>query len=120
MQLLLQTWYLWPTSTSADRFLHKRTDPCLIGSRQLFQRESDRPHSVFIEICRRVEAEHHVSIIVRRLWIHPEVAHDFSSAGISGQAIPGFRRKVWRTGFDDSMEPLAHGTIWLRHLGNGC
>jgi len=32
--------------------------------------------------------------------------------------VPGFRREGWRAGFDDCMEPLAHGAFRFRHLGD--
>src|SRR5258706_16381210 len=88
-----RVYYLSRTSTSAVRFLHKRSYLGLVGSRHLLQRERDRPHGAFVEVRWRVEAEHHVPIIVGRFRIHPKVAHDFVVPGIWGQAIPGFRRE---------------------------
>ncbi len=38
----------WRDQSSARRFLHERTDPCLFGGSQLLQRESDRPHGTFV------------------------------------------------------------------------
>src|SRR5205823_14184511 len=32
--------------------------------------------------------------------------------------VPDSERGGWRSGFDDSMEPLAHGAIRFRHLGD--
>jgi len=47
-----------------------------------------------------------------------EEANDLAVPGIRGHPVPESRREGRRTGFDDSMELLAHSSIWLRHLGD--
>ena len=47
-----------------------------------------------------------------------EEADDFSVLGIRGHPVPESRRKGWRVGFDDRMEPFAHGAIRFRHFGD--
>ena len=47
-----------------------------------------------------------------------EEADDLAVLGIRGHPVPGFRREGWRAGFDDRMEPLGHGAIRFRHLGD--
>ena len=47
-----------------------------------------------------------------------EEADDLAILGIRGHPVPEPRREGWRAGFDDRMEPLAHGAIRFRHLGD--
>src|SRR5439155_16029519 len=47
-----------------------------------------------------------------------EEADDIAVLCIRGHPVPGSRREGWRAGFDDGMEPLGHGAILLRHLGD--
>src|SRR6266581_8050284 len=47
-----------------------------------------------------------------------EEADDIAGLGIRGHPVPGFRREGWCVGFDDRMEPLAHGAIRLRQRGD--
>src|SRR3989441_13094944 len=47
-----------------------------------------------------------------------EEADDIAVLGVRGHPVPGSRREGWRAGFDDGMEPLGHGAIRFRHLGN--
>src|SRR2546426_1306221 len=102
--------------SSAYRFLHERADPCLFGGSQLLQREGDGPHGTFVEVRLVAEAERRVSRLelVRAL----EEADDIAVLGVRGHPVPGSRREGWRAGFDDGMEPLGHGAIRFRHLGN--
>src|SRR5437762_5345581 len=104
------------TSSSAHRFLHERADPCFGGGGQLLQREGDRPHGAFVEVRLVAEAERGVPRLelVRAL----EEADDLVVLGVRGHPVPGSRREGWRAGFDDGMEPLGHGAIRFRHLGN--
>src|SRR2546428_7379545 len=103
-------------STSAHRFLHERADPCFGGGGQLLQGEGDRPHGAFVEVRLVAEAERRVPRLelVRAL----EEADDMAVLGVRGNPVPGSRREGWRAGFDDGMEPLGHGAIRFRHLGN--
>src|SRR5881409_2379193 len=103
-------------TSSAHRFLHKRADPCFGGGGQLLQREGDRPHGAFVEVRLVAEAERRVPRLelVRAL----EEADDIAVLGVRGHSVPGSRREGWRADFDDGMEPLGHGAIRFRHLGN--
>ncbi len=101
---------------SAHRFLHERADPCLFGGGQLLQREGGRPHGAFVEVRRVAEAERRVPRV--ELLRALEEADDLAVLGIRGHPVPGLRREDWRAGFDDRMEPLGHGAIWFRHLGD--
>src|SRR3989441_687655 len=103
-------------TSSAHRFLHERADPCFGGGGQLLQGERDRPHGAFVEVRLVAEAERRVPRLelVRAL----EEADDIAVLGVRGHPIPGSRREGWRAGFDDGMEPLGHGAIRFRHLGN--
>src|SRR3989449_5797742 len=47
-----------------------------------------------------------------------EEADDMVVLGVRGHPVPGSRREGWRAGFDDGMEPLGHGAIRFRHVGN--
>src|SRR2546428_11623729 len=102
--------------SSAHRFLHERADPCLFGGSQLLQREGDRPQGAFVEVRRVAEAERRVPRV--ELLRALEEADDLAVLGIRGHPVPGLRREGWRAGFDDRMEPLSHGAIRLRHLGD--
>src|SRR5216110_1251099 len=95
----------WQDQSSTHRLLHERADPCLVGGRQLLQREGDRPHGAFVEVRRVAEAERRVSRfeLLRAL----EEADDLAVLGIRGHPVPGSRREGWRAGFDDVMEPLS-------------
>src|SRR2546427_10923180 len=103
-------------SSSAHRFLHERADPCFGGGGQLLQGEGDRPHGAFVEVRLVAEAERRVPRLelVRAL----EEADDMVVLGVRGHPVPGSRREGWRAGFDDRMEPLGHGAIRFRHLGD--
>src|SRR2546426_11314434 len=103
-------------TSSAHRFLHERANPCLIGGGQLLQREGDRPHGAFVEVRLVAEAEGRVPRLelVRAL----EEADDIAVLGVRGHPVPGSRPEGWRAAFDDGMEPLGHGAIRFRHLGN--
>ena len=104
------------TPSSAHRFLHERADPCLFGGGQLLQREGGRPHGAFVEVRRVAEAERRVPRL--ELLRALEEADDLAVLGIRGHPVPGSRREGWRAGFDDRMEPLGHGAIRFRHLGD--
>src|SRR5437867_810709 len=103
-------------SSSAHRFLYERADLCFGGGGQLLQREGDRPHGAFVEVRFVAEAERRVPRLelVRTL----EEADDMVVLGVRGHPVPGSRREGWRAGFGDGMEPLGHGAIRFRHLGN--
>jgi len=102
--------------SSAHRFLHERGDPCLFGGSQFRQREGDRPQVAFVEVRLVAEAERHVPLFENLRAA--EEADDLAVLGIRGHPVPDFRREGWRAGFDDSMEPLAHGAIRSRHRGD--
>jgi hypothetical protein len=106
-------------SYSARRFLHERADPGLFGGSQLLQREGDRPHGTFIEVRRVIEAERRVPRV--ELLRGLEEADDFAVlVGVRGHPVPGFRQEGRRTGFEDRMDPLGHGTIRFLHRGDRC
>src|SRR5579872_7138879 len=102
--------------SSARCFLHERADSCLFGGGQLFQREGDGPRGAFVEVRLVAKAQRRVPglELLRAL----EEADDVAVLGICGHPVPEFRREGWRAGFDDRMEPLAHGAIRFRHLGD--
>src|SRR5437868_2262216 len=103
-------------SGSAHRFLHERTNARLGRRGQLLQREGDRPQASFVEIRRVAEAERRVPRL--ELLRVLEEANDLAVLGIRGHSVPESRRESWRTGFDDTMESLAHGAIRFSHLGD--
>jgi hypothetical protein len=49
------------------------------------------------------------------LW---EEADDLAVFGVRGHSVPGSRREDRRAGFDDRVEPLGHGAIRFRRLGD--
>src|SRR6267378_230672 len=102
--------------SSAHCFLHERADPCLFGGGQLRQREGDRPHGASVEVRLVAEAERRVPRV--ELLRALEEADDLAVLGIRGHPVPESRREGWRAGLDDRMEPLAHGAIRFRHLGD--
>src|SRR5919106_936349 len=102
--------------SSAHRFLHERADLFLFGGGQPLQREGGRPHGALVEVRLVAEAERRVPRfeLLRAL----EEADDLAVLGVRGHPVPGFRRESWRAGFDDGMDPLGHGAIRFRHLGD--
>src|ERR1700674_2225881 len=102
--------------SSAHCFLHERADPCLVGGGQLLQREGGRPHVAFVKGRLVAEAERCVPRL--ELLRALEEADDVAVLGIRGHPVPEFRREPWCAGFDDGMEPLAHGAIRCRHRGD--
>jgi hypothetical protein len=70
----------------------------------------------FVEVRLVAEAERRVPRL--ELLRALEEADDIAVLGIRGHPIPGFWREDWRIGFDDRMEPLAHGAIRLRQRGD--
>src|SRR4029453_5238997 len=102
--------------SSADRFLHERGDPGLVGGGQLLQREGRRPHGAVVEVRLVAEAERRVPRVelVRAL----EEAEDLVVLGICGHPVPGLRREAWRAGLDERVDPLGQGAILSRHLGD--
>src|SRR5206468_2015155 len=100
----------------AHCFLNERADPCLFGGGQLLQGEGDWPQGAFVEVRRVAETERRIPRfeLLRAL----EEANDLAVLGIRGHPVPESRREGWGAGFDDSMEPLAHGAIRFRHLGD--
>src|SRR5215212_590359 len=111
------SWPGWRAQSSAHRSLHERADPCLSGGTQLLQREGDRPHGAFVEVRLVAEAERRVPRV--ELLRALEEADDLPVlVGVRGHPVPGFRREGWRACLDDGMEPLAHGAIRFRHLGD--
>src|SRR5436305_502193 len=106
----------WRDQCSAQRFLHELDDPCLFSGGQLLQREGDRPQGAFVEVRLVAEAEGRVPRL--ELLRALEEADDMVVVGVRGHPVPGSRREGWRAGFNDGMEPLGHGAIRFRHLGN--
>ena len=100
---------------SAHRFLHELADPLLVGGGQLRQGEGGRPHGALVEVRGSVEPEGRIPLLELRSGC--EEADDLAVLCIRGHPVPGSRREVGRAGLDDRMEPLAHGAIRLRHLG---
>src|SRR5665647_868598 len=103
----------WRAQSSAHRFLPERADPRLFGGGQLLQREGYGPHGTFVEARLVAEAERRVPRV--ELLRALEEADDLAVLGIGGHPVPEFRREGWGAGFDDRMEPLAHGAIRSRH-----
>src|SRR5918995_5645134 len=101
---------------SARRPLHERADPCLCGGGQLLERKRGRPHGAFVEVRLVAEAERSVPRV--ELLGALEEADDLAVLGIRGHPVPGLRREAWRALLDDLVEPLGHGAIRLRHLGD--
>src|SRR5712692_4687148 len=100
----------------AHRFLHERSDSCLFGASQPLQREGIRPHGAFVEVRLVAKAERRIPRFELPRWL--EEADDLAVLGIRGHPVPESRREGWRAGFDDSMEPFAHGAIRFPHLGD--
>src|SRR5919108_3164877 len=103
-------------SGSAHRFLHERADLCLFGGGQLLQREGGWPHGAFVEVRLVAEAERRIPRL--ELLRALEEADDIAVLCVRRHPVPGSRREVWRAGFDEGMEPLGHGAIRFRHLGD--
>src|SRR6266568_69452 len=104
----------WRAPSSAHALLHERADSSLFGGGQLLQREGGRPQGAGVEVRRVAEAERRVPRL--ELLRALEEADDLAVLGIRGHPVPESRREGWRAGFDDSMEPLAHGAIRFLHL----
>ena len=47
-----------------------------------------------------------------------EEADDLAVLGVGGHPVPGLGGEARRIGFDDRMDPLGHGAIRVRHLGD--
>src|SRR5829696_3003811 len=101
---------------SARRPLHERADPCLCGASQLLQRKRGRPHGALVEV--RLVAEAKRSVPRVELLGALEEADDLAVLGIGGHPVPGLRRELWCARLDDLVEPLGHGAIRYRHLGD--
>src|SRR5215211_263850 len=105
------------TGGSASRPTHERADLRLLGGGKLLQRKRGRPHEALVEVRLVAEAERRVPRV--ELLRALEEADDLAVlVGVGGHPIPGFRREDWRAGLDDLMEPLSHGAIRFRHLGD--
>src|ERR671911_1403724 len=102
---------------SARRPLHERADPCLFGGTQLLQRKRGRPHGALVEVRLVAEAERRVPR-VELLGALEEAHHLAVLIGVRGHPVPGLRRELWCARLDDLVEPLGHGAIRLRHLGD--
>src|ERR671911_17663 len=102
---------------SARRPLHERADLRLFGGTQLLQRKRGRPHGALVEVRLVAEAERSVPR-VELLGALEEADHLAVLVGVRGHPIPGLRRELWRARLDDLVEPLGHGAIRLRHLGD--
>src|SRR5215211_4495484 len=102
---------------SARRPLHERADPCLCGGGQLLQRKRGRPHGALVEVRLVAEAERSAPRV--ELLGALEEADDLAVlVGVRGHPVPGLRRELWCARLDDLVEPLGHGAIRLRHLGD--
>src|SRR5829696_2008534 len=105
---------------SARRPPHERADPCLCGGGQLLQRlqrKRGRPHGALVEVRLVAEAERCVPR-VELLGALEEAHHLAVLVGVGGHPVPGLRRELWCARLDDLVEPLGHGAIRLRHLGD--
>src|SRR4029453_12596604 len=101
---------------SAPPLLPERADLLLIGGGQPLQRERGGPHGALIEVRCFLEAERRVPRLelVRTL----EEADDLVVLGVRGHPVPGLGRKARRALRDDRVEPLRHGAVRFRHLGD--
>src|SRR6266511_446246 len=106
----------WPCRSSAYILLHELAYPYIVGGGQLLQREGGRPHGALVEVRLFLEAERRVPRLelVRAL----EEADDLAVLGVRGHPVPGLRLQARRAGFDECVEPLGHGAIRSRHLGD--
>src|SRR5437870_8037082 len=102
--------------SSAHRFLHERAELLLLGGRQLLQRERDRPQGALVEFRRVAEAERRVPRLelVRAL----EEADDLAVLRVGGHAVPRPRLEGGSGRGNDLVDPLGHGTVLRRHLGD--
>src|SRR5262249_41005963 len=101
---------------SADRLLDEGADLRLLLRRQLLQCEGGGPHVPVVELRRLVEAERRVPGL--ELLGALKEADDLSVERIGRHAVPGSRRERRRRGLDDRVDPIGHGAIRLRQLGN--
>src|SRR5439155_6052238 len=101
---------------SAHCFLHQLGDRRLFRGRQRLQREGGGPQLAVIERRHVAEAERRVPglELLRAL----EEADDLALFGIRRHPVPQSRCESRRAGLDDDMEPLRHGAIRFRHLGD--
>src|SRR5437879_4738904 len=105
-----------PPRNSAHRFLHERADPCLVGGGQLLQREGDRPQVPSSRFALSLKPKvAYLALNLCALW---KKQTTLPVLGVRGHPVPGSRPEGWRAAFDDGMEPLGHGAIRFRHLGN--
>ena len=100
---------------SAHRFLHGRADPCLVGGGQLRPSEGGRP--------RAPSSRFAVSLKPNVVCLLLTSAHfGRSRRPCRPRHTRASRTRVsargWRAGFDDGMEPLNHGAIRFRQLGD--
>src|SRR5437868_11002037 len=100
------------------RSLHERADPRLVGSGQILQRESRRPHLAFVE--RRLVAEAERCVPRLELLCGLEEADHFAILSVRRHPVPEPWREARYAAPDDGMEPLAHGAIRWRHRGDLC
>src|SRR5918992_4936450 len=105
------------SSTSAHGFLHERGDPCLVSGGQLGQREGGRPHVAVVEVRGLLEAKGRIARL--ELIRGREEADDLAVfVRVRGHPVPGPRGELRRTGLDQLVDPLGHGPIRCRHLGD--
>ena len=111
----LSTLYPILAHLSAHRFLHGRADPCLVGGGQLRPSEGGRP--------RAPSSRFAVSLKPNVVYLLLTSAHfGRSRRPCRPRHTRASRTRVsargWRAGFDDGMEPLNHGAIRFRQLGD--
>src|SRR5829696_2220707 len=109
-------WVAGRAPPSAHRLLHQRADPLLVGGGQLRQREGGRPHGAVVEVRVAIEAERRVPLLELRRGC--EEADDLALLGVRRHPVPGLRGEVRRALLDDGVEPLGHGAIGFRQLGD--
>jgi len=92
------------------------TSAPILASAAVVNSFSAKDVGAFVEVRLVAEAERRVPRV--ELLRALEEADDIAVLGIRGHPVPGSRREGWRAGFDDGMEPLSHGAIRSRHLGD--
>src|SRR4029453_10635880 len=101
---------------SAHRFLHQRADLLLVVGGQLRHGEGGRPNGAVVQVRVAVEAQRRVPLLELRRGC--EEADDLALLGVRGHPVPGLRGQDRRALLDDGVEPLGHGAIGFRHLGD--
>src|SRR5207248_6003367 len=99
----------FPTRRSSDL----RADPCFLDGSQLLKRVGRRPHVTSVESRLVAEAEQAIPDL-EFLCVLEEADH-VAISRIGWHTVPELWRQARRVGFDDGMDPFAHGAIRRRH-----